>query len=220
MSHVILESERVLLRRLAPEDAPALGTAMRDANVTETTLFEPPARTSEEGTERALARIADFSGHWSRHGFGIFGAFDRRTDALIGYCGLRHIDDFDDDLHISTMVDRPYWSGGLASEIVRRNLEYAFLDLDLDVVYAATRPFQLASVRLMEILGFDRLPDRNMRHWPMIYAACRKETFLKQHVVFLKQQLIYASQNPKPKPATRILDSTRPRTQTMAAAGR
>lgn len=172
---------------------------MRDANVTETNQFEAPARTSEEGTERALARIADFSDHWSRHGFGIFGVFERRAGSLIGYCGLRYNDEFDGDLHISTMIDRPFWSMGLGSEVVRRNLEFAFLELDLEPVYAASRPIQLASIRLIEKFGFQRLPDRMLRHYPMAYAACSKEDFLVQHVAYLKKRLAALDQG-RPAP--------------------
>ncbi len=189
MTTVIIETERTVLRPLEPADAPALGVAMRDSNITETTLFEPPARTRDESVERALARIAEFSEHWSRYGFGVFGAFDRSTGALVGYCGLRHLDEFDGDINISTMVDRPYWSEGLSSEIVRRNLEFAFLDLDLDKVHGASRIFDGASVHIMERCGFVREPDRMYGDWLMRYYTCRKEAFLAQHVIFLKQCL-------------------------------
>ncbi|MBL6955071.1 MAG: GNAT family N-acetyltransferase [Alphaproteobacteria bacterium] len=172
-----------------PADAPALGIAMRDANITETTMFEAPARTSEEGTARASARITDFSEHWCRYGFGIYGAFDRKTEALVGYSGLRHIDEFDGDIHISTMVDRPFWSSGLGAEIIRLNLENGFLEQNFDVVYATTRILEQASLRLMDTFGFIRQPDRMLRHWPVHYYVLPKEVFLARHVNYLKQCL-------------------------------
>jgi len=184
-----LRSERLFLRQLVPADAPALGIAMRDANITETTMFEAPARTSEEGTARALARIADFSEHWRRYGFGIYGAFDRETETLVGYSGLRHIDEFDGDIHISTMVDRPFWSGGLGAEIIRLNLENGFLEQNFDVVYATTRILEQASLRLMDTFGFIRQPDRMLRHWPVHYYILPKEVFLARQVSYLKQCL-------------------------------
>lgn len=189
MSSAILETDRMCLRPLRAADAPALGVAMRDSNITETTMFDAPARTSEEGTERALVRIAEFSEHWRRYGFGVYGAFDRETQALVGYCGLRHLDEFDGDVHISTMVDRPYWSNGRASEIFRRNLEHAFLEQDFDVVYGTARTFQGASMRLMEKCGFIRQSDRMLRNWPVRYYLLPKVVFLAQHVVYLKQRL-------------------------------
>ncbi len=198
-----LRSDRLFLRPLVPADAPALGTAMRDANITETTMFEAPARTSEEGVARALARIAEFSEHWRRYGFGVYGAFDSKTEALVGYCGLRHIDEFEGDIHISTMVDRPYWSNGLASEIVRLNLEHAFLEQDFDVVYGMARTFQQASMRLMDKCGFIRQPDRSLRSWPVRYYALPKVAFLAQHVIYLKQRLMDKSQGSLQQPSAR-----------------
>ena len=92
MSSVVLETDRTILRPFEPADALAFGVPMRDSNITETTMFGAPARTNEEGVEQAMERIIDFSKHWSRYGFGIFGAFDRWSGAMIGYCGLRHLD--------------------------------------------------------------------------------------------------------------------------------
>ena len=31
-----------------------------------------------KGVARALARIAEFSEHWRRYGYGVYGAFDRK----------------------------------------------------------------------------------------------------------------------------------------------
>lgn len=219
MLHGKLRSERVVLRPLVPADAPALGVAMRDSNITETTMFEPPAQTGNEGTARALARISEFSEHWRRYGFGVYGAFDSRTDALVGYCGLRHLEEFQGDIHISTMVDRPYWSQGLASEIVRRNLEHAFLELDLDTVYGTARPFQQASIRLMQNCGFIPQPDRMLRDWPVRYYSLPKVAFLAQHVRYLKQRLADESRAPSPPDAYEDLISHRPATVMMRTTG-
>ena len=190
MSSPALETDRAILRPLLPTDAPALGTAMRDSNVTETITFDPPARTADEGTERALARIEEFAKHWDRHGFGIFGAFDRQTELLVGYCGFRHIEEFDNDVHLSTMVDRPYWSGGLASEIIRRNLEYVFLERDFDIVDTATKEFDGPSVQITKRFGFNREDDRTLRQWSVCYYNLSREEFLARHVAYLKQRLL------------------------------
>ncbi len=213
MTSAILETKRVILRRFEESDAPAFGVAMRDSNITETTMFGPPARTAEEGTAQALERIADFSAHWHRHGFGIFGAFDKNTEAMIGYCGLRHLDEFDGDLHISTMVDRPYWLGGLAMEIFRRNLEHAFLDLDFAVVYGTARTIQMASVHGMEKCGFSRLPDRKLRDWPVYYYECRREAFLARHVLHLNQRIADMDPDFQPQPAPASANDGRLATQ-------
>jgi RimJ/RimL family protein N-acetyltransferase len=205
-----LRSDRLFLRRLVPADAPALGIALRDANITETTMFEAPARTSEEGATRAMARINDFSEHWRRYGFGIYGAFDRKTEALVGYSGLRHIDEFDGDIHISTMVDRPYWSNGIGAEIVRLNLENGFLEQDFDVVHTTARILPEVNLRLMDTFGFIRQPDRMLRHWPVRYYILPKAIFLAQHVHYLKQCLANKNGDLLQQPAPSDLAGDRP----------
>ncbi|MDP6345465.1 MAG: GNAT family N-acetyltransferase [Alphaproteobacteria bacterium] len=189
MINLKLETDRTYLRPFVEEDAPALGITIRDGNITETTLFDPPARTAEEGTERALTRIREFSDHWQRHGFGIFGAFNRQTDALIGYCGLRHIVEFGGDIHVSTMVDRPYWSRGLSSEILWRSLEFGFLDRGLPEICGATRLGQTVSITTMEHFGFTRQPDRMMRDWAVHYFVFPRDDFLVNYVGHLKRRI-------------------------------
>ena len=213
MSPPLLETDRALLRPLLPADAPALGIAMRDANVTETISFDPPARTEAEGTAQALVRIAGFSSHWERYGFGIFGAFERQTEQLVGYCGFRHIDEFDNDIHLSTMVDRPYWSGGLASEIIRRNLEYVFLERNFDTVFTATRSSDGPSVKITKRFGFIREDDRKLQDWSVCYYNLPREVFLTQHVGYLKQQLTaltaQSAQAPQTMPSAPLLIQAR-----------
>ena len=74
-----------------------------------------------------------------------------------------------------------YWARGMASELVQCNLNYAFYELQLDVVYAAARLYDGASVRLMELNGFVRQPDRKSRDWDVFYSVCPRENYLAKH---------------------------------------
>jgi ribosomal-protein-alanine N-acetyltransferase len=181
-----LETARLILRPMRQEDAPALAVAMRDANVTDTTMIEDPPRPRAEAERRAAARIDEFTAHWLTFGYGIFGLFDKSNGGLTGYCGLRHIDEYGGDLNVSTMVDRPYWSSGFAHEVLWRVYEFGFIDIGFDVIYGGARQDQTTSIHLMQKFGFDRLDDRSYRHWTMAYFALRRDIFLPRYVAHLK----------------------------------
>ncbi|MDP6874192.1 MAG: GNAT family N-acetyltransferase, partial [Alphaproteobacteria bacterium] len=105
------------------------------------------------------------------------------------------------------------WSGGLAWEIFRRNLEYAFVERDFDVVHGTARTFQTASMHVMEKCGFLRQSDRTLRDWPVCYYKCSREAFLAQHVIYLMKRLGDVDQDP----SAQLLSGTPPPTEEAGA---
>ncbi len=109
----------------------------------------------------------------------------KKTGKLIGYSGFRHLAEFDGDIHISAMVDRPYWSGGLGAEIIRRNMEYIFLERGFEAIYGTARLSEVSGLHLLDALGFIREDDRMLRNWPVGYFKLTEAAFLKNHIEFL-----------------------------------
>ncbi|HVC94447.1 MAG TPA: GNAT family N-acetyltransferase, partial [Pirellulales bacterium] len=87
----ILETERLLLREIVPDDAAALYALDRDPEVVRHTGGggEGP-RSVEEARAGLVARsIADYR----RYGFGRCGCVWKATGELIGMCGLKYLDE-------------------------------------------------------------------------------------------------------------------------------
>ena len=87
------------------------------------------------------------------------------------------------------MVDRPYWSGGLGAEIIRRNMEYIFLERGFDSIYGTARISTVAGLKLFDALGFVQEDDRMLRDWPVYYFKLTREAFLRNQIDFMKRQL-------------------------------
>lgn len=107
---------------------------------------------------------------------------------MIGYCGLRHIEQYDGDLNVSTMVDRPYWSYGLAHEVLWRVYEFGFVEIGVDAIFGGARKDQTVSIHLMEKFGFEQRPDRYYHQWLMAYYRLSRDAFLPRYIAYLKDR--------------------------------
>jgi ribosomal-protein-alanine N-acetyltransferase len=58
---------------------------------------------------------------------------------------------------ISYEFRKEYWGRGLGTEVIRAVLAYAFSSLGLAELYAETQSANLASIRLLEKVGFQFL---------------------------------------------------------------
>ena len=78
------------------------------------------------------------------------------ADRLIGTCTLFALDRAHRRALLGYALSREHWGNGYAQEAVRLSLEFAFATLRLHRVEADVDPRNVASVRLLERLGFTR----------------------------------------------------------------
>ncbi|MEO8716151.1 MAG: GNAT family protein [Acetobacteraceae bacterium] len=147
----VLETERLVLRRLGPAD-------LADA----TTFFGDPA-VGRQTTWHALVR---------RHGVdGLLAHVERRRAAgemavwsimpkggghLIGFCGLVEISPEDRRAEIGYALARAEWGRGYAPEAARAVLGCAFDTLGFNRVEAYCVPENVTSIRVLEKIGMRR----------------------------------------------------------------
>ncbi|GEM_PF-1101445 len=143
-----LETERLLLRRLAPYDAPALHRCTGDPLVMRYWYPGPDADVSATS-----ARIAGIEAHWRSHGFGDYAVVERASNELIGFAGLHHIAGMT-DVNVGYVLVPDRWRRGLGSELCRSLLEHAFTVLELPQVVAVIDPANTASIALSRRCGF------------------------------------------------------------------
>ena len=145
---VCLETDRLLLRRLTPNDAPALFRTVGDPAVMRYWIPGPDA-----DVERARDRIADIEAHWDAHGFGDYAVVTKAGRRLIGFAGLHHIADMD-EVNIGYALERTQWRHGLGEELCRRLTAFGVEVLGLPRIVAVIDPANIASLRLVERCGF------------------------------------------------------------------
>jgi len=142
-----LETDRLLLRGLQPEDLDAYAAMYADPEV---------MRYLEDGRplDRAAAwrSMALHLGHWSLRGYGQWALIERSTGEFVGRAGLWQPDGWP-GLEIGWVLGRPYWGHGYATEAARSAIAYTANQLDADHLISLIRPENSPSIRLAERLG-------------------------------------------------------------------
>lgn len=141
-----IETPRLILRPLAPEDAAALLPILGDpANM----RWYPRAFTPAEiasGIERQMERY--------RTGTGLLGMILKESGVLVGDCGPAWQDvDGRPELEIGYHVHPAWQNRGLATEAAKAVREYAFASLGVEAVISMIRPENLPSRRVAEKNG-------------------------------------------------------------------
>jgi ribosomal-protein-alanine N-acetyltransferase len=167
---VVLETERLVLRRLLPDDLPALHALYRDPVVRR--YFPDGTRTLEE-TREELTWFRN--GHPRRPELGLWATVERDTGAFLGRCGLLPwtIDGVA-EVELAYLIEPARWGEGFATEAARAIVRHAHEVLRIERLICLIDPENLASVRVAQKVGmrFDR--HHVDEHGPCaIYARSR-----------------------------------------------
>lgn len=148
---VSLTTERLLLRTLAPADAPRLFAYRRDPEVARYQNFAP-------GTEEeARAFIALHTRHFDREGtWHQLGIFLPGAQELIGDAGLHFLGPENAQAEIGYTIAPRHQRRGYGAEAVTRLVDFVFRDLRKHRLIASLDPANLPSVKLLERVGFRR----------------------------------------------------------------
>jgi ribosomal-protein-alanine N-acetyltransferase len=147
----IRHTPHLLLRAPEPADIDRLFEIESDAEAMKHT-------NSSSSREQTEAHIARYAARFAEDGFSPWTAVLLDEDRVVGWGGLnKDPDEPEWGVEVAYYIDRAYWGRGLATELVRASLAYAFEDLRLEQVGAFARPENVASVRVLEKCGFERL---------------------------------------------------------------
>ncbi len=160
---VLLSTDRLVLRRLTPDDLDALEALDADPLVMRYI-------NGGEATPRAELRD-EVLPHWlalyQRGDWGFWAAVDRHSQRFLGWFHLRPGQGAPpDEPELGYRLVRDAWGRGLATEGSRALIDRAFTELGASRVYATTLAVNAASRRVMEKAGM-----RFVRHfhgeWPV-----------------------------------------------------
>jgi ribosomal-protein-alanine N-acetyltransferase len=144
----ILETERLLLRRLTAGDAAFILELLNEPAFLEN-IGDRGARTLVDA-RRYIARGPVAS--YRKFGFGLYLVELKDSCASVGICGLLKRD-WLDDADIGFAFLQKYWSQGYARESAAAVLRYGWTTLRLPRIVAITKPTNQASITLLEKLG-------------------------------------------------------------------
>lgn len=151
--------------------------------------------------EESKAHITTIEKNIARHGYGLFAAEWKETDAFIGFIGFSHPDFQITALHpasaapskassphiitphieIGWRISSHYWGRGLATEGAHACLQESFHRWNMDEVYSFTSIHNHPSINVMTRIGMVRQgtfahPNLPVGHWlseHVLYKAIR-----------------------------------------------
>ena len=155
---MILETERLYLRKLTPADRAALCETLQDKEA----MYAYEHAFSDEEADAWLARQIARD---QEDGFGLWAVIRKEDGAVLGQWGITM-----QDVHgtrvpeIGYLLARKYWHKGYATEAARACKQYAFETLGLPAVYSIIRENNLPSRRVAERNGM-RVVGTLVKHY-------------------------------------------------------
>jgi ribosomal-protein-alanine N-acetyltransferase len=139
----ILETERLLMRRLVASDLDDLYALYRDPEIRR---YFPEGTLTLEETQEELAWF--LNGHPDHPELGLWATLHKPTGQFIGRCGLLPwtIDGVD-EVEIAYLIAKPWQRQGIGAEAARALVRYGFETLGLKRLIALIDPEHEASIR-------------------------------------------------------------------------
>lgn len=181
--HLVLETERMLLRRFTEADAGPLAALYGNPRVMRFITPEPPSLAEVKATIlpaylREYRELAD--------GLGSFAAIEKATGQMAGRFSLKPANSYGltGGTELGYRLYPAFWGRGLATEGARALIESAFERLHLDQVVATTMADNTGSWRVLEKCGMHRVrtfwyPDADLmpgaEHGDLVYELTRSD---------------------------------------------
>lgn len=148
---IVVQTERLLLREFDESDAAAYYMLGSDPAVTRFT--GTGILTSLEHALQVLR--ANPLTDYKQHGFGRWACVLQETGKVVGFAGLKRLDDLG-EVDIAFWLLPACWGTGLATEAARAVLQYGFEHLLFERIIGLVDPQNTASIRVLEKLGMVR----------------------------------------------------------------
>lgn len=156
---MILETERLYLRKITPDDRADLCEILQDAE----TMYAYEHPFSDEEADSWMDKIFQ---SYINFGYGPLGVILKASGDFLGQAGLSGQKcEGDDILEIGYLLKKRFWHNGYALEAALAVKKYAFDTLKADTVYSKIKYNNFPSQRIAERLGMKRLKDFNVFYY-------------------------------------------------------
>ncbi len=147
----LLTTARLQLRSISETDSDDLYAIYSDMKTLEY-WSQDPVQSSADAWKKIRENM-----QWVEAGSAIlWGIALRDNNRLIGTCTLFRINQQNRNAEAGFILNREHWGKGLMTEAMSSVLDYAFNDLNFHRLEADTDPKNLASLALLQNLGFQR----------------------------------------------------------------
>lgn len=148
-----IETERLILREILPQDADAMFEMDSDPAV-HAYLGNEPVKDIEQ-INNAIQFIRK---QYVDNGIGRWAVVLKETNEFIGWCGLKYFTEtINKHIHIYDLgyrFNKKHWGKGYATEAAKACMNYGFDKMNLKEIYAMTDSRNANSNNLLKKLGF------------------------------------------------------------------
>lgn len=149
---IILETKRLILRRLIMDDLDELAALYRDPEVRKYFPEGDHGVLTYEETQEELEWF--LNGHPTHPQLGLWGTIHKETGKFIGRCGLLPWTiEGQAEVEVAYLLDKRFWGQGLGTEAAQGIARYAFEQLNLSRLICLIDPENYASHRVAEKIG-------------------------------------------------------------------
>lgn len=143
----ILEIGSFTMRPIESSDLDALAEIWADPEVTRFL----PSRGVAIPREKAEKALFTFVEHWQR-GYEIWAIVENTSSQMIGYCGLRYLDELS-EVEVLYGLSKTYWGRGIATQAAKTAVLYGLNVAKLNRIIAMVLPDNIASKKVIEKAG-------------------------------------------------------------------
>jgi ribosomal-protein-alanine N-acetyltransferase len=147
-----LETDRLLLRGIAPQDADFIFRQFSDPDVTQYLMDEPPVKDRSE----AQGIIDFFTAPGAAGNYHRWMVVRKSDGETMGTCGFHHWEKSYFRAEVGYDMQPAFWGQGYMREALRAILRVAFLNMELHRVDALIYVGNPRSILTVEKLGFKR----------------------------------------------------------------
>jgi ribosomal-protein-alanine N-acetyltransferase len=145
----ILETDRLILRRLLPGDLDSLFALYSDPEIRR---YFPEGTLTYEETKEELDWF--LNGHPAHPELGLWATVHKETNQFIGRCGLLPWTiEQRPEVEVAYLLAKEYWGQGLGTEAAQGMLHYGFEQLNLSRLISMIYPENQASINVALKIG-------------------------------------------------------------------
>lgn len=172
----VLETKRLILRRLVMDDLDALFALYSDPEVRR---YFPEGTLTYEETKEELEWFLD--GHPAQPQLGLWATIHKETDKFIGRCGLLPWTiEQRPEVEVAYLLAKEYWGQGLGTEVAQAILDYGFEQLHLARLICLIDPANQASIKVAMKIGMTLEKKGEIDGEPALLYSRSKQPNLSQ----------------------------------------
>lgn len=145
--HVIIETERLLLRQFEPGEGQLIFTLNEDPEITRYT--GDPVRDLAHAEEVLNEVILP---QYTLYNHGRWAVLTKPDMEFIGWCGLKYRPELD-EIDLGYRFMKSAWGKGYATEAAMASIKYGFEQLGMRKIVGRAMPGNLGSIKVLEKCG-------------------------------------------------------------------